>query len=315
MNLLVSMRYLVALHEYQHFGRAALACHITQPALSNALKALEDELSVSLVKRGRNYAGLTPEGERVLAVAQRLLHEQEVLKQDLRSQVDAPQGVLRIGSVPAAIPVVARFAALLNKRQPGIRPLVLSLSSAELEAGLEDLSLDMALGYPDRLPGLEQRFAFCPQYQEHYFLVRRTQGSSGRRFQIGATLTWAQAAQFPLCLFTPDMHNRTIVNAAFAQSNVSVQAAVETNSILTMALSVVEGRLCSVMPGALVAAYRNYPGLEALPLINPIVTTRIGFMTHPSARPSRALQSALAFAQESHWLEHLKQHSGDLAQK
>ena len=306
------MRYLVALNEYQHFGRAALACHITQPALSNALKALEDELSVSLVKRGRNYAGLTPEGERVLAVAQRLLHEQEVLKQDLRSQVDAPQGVLRIGSVPAAIPVVARFAALLNKRQPGIRPLVLSLSSGELEAGLDDLSLDMALGYPDRLPGLEQRFAFCPQYQEHYFLVRQAQAASGR-FQIGAPLNWAEAADFPLCMFTPDMHNRTIVNAAFAQAGTSVQAAVETNSILTMALSVVEGRLCSVMPGALVAAYRNYPGLEALPLINPIVTTRIGFMTHASARHSRSLQTALAFAQDPQWLDHLKLHSGDLA--
>ena len=95
MNLLTSMRYLVALHEHRHFGRAAVACHITQPALSNALKALEVEFKVVIVKRGRNYAGLTPEGERVLQSAQRMLHEQDVLKQELGSDADKPRGVLR----------------------------------------------------------------------------------------------------------------------------------------------------------------------------------------------------------------------------
>jgi hypothetical protein len=67
------------------------------------------------------------------------------------------------------------------------------------------------------------------------------------------------------------------------------------------------------MPGALVAAYRHYPGLEALPLMNPRVTTRIGFMTHASARPSRVLQAALAFAQGNAWTTHLQRHSADLA--
>ena len=71
MNLLDAMRYLVALEQHKHFGRAASACHITQPALSNALRSLEAELKVSIVRRGRQYEGLTPEGERVLASANR----------------------------------------------------------------------------------------------------------------------------------------------------------------------------------------------------------------------------------------------------
>ena len=50
MNLLASLRYLVALHEHRHFGRAAQACHITQPALSNALRALEKEFGVVVVR-------------------------------------------------------------------------------------------------------------------------------------------------------------------------------------------------------------------------------------------------------------------------
>ena len=75
MNLLASLRYLVALSEHRHFARAAGACNITQPALSNALRALEREFGTAIVKRGRTYAGLTPEGERVLATAQRMLRD------------------------------------------------------------------------------------------------------------------------------------------------------------------------------------------------------------------------------------------------
>ena len=106
MNLLGSLKYLVALDEHKHFGRAAQACHITQPALSNALRALESEFNVVIVKRDRSYAGLTPEGERVLATAQLMLHEHAVLQQDLRSETHMPRGALRIGAVPTAMPIV-----------------------------------------------------------------------------------------------------------------------------------------------------------------------------------------------------------------
>ena len=147
MNLLASMRYLVALNEHKHFGRAAQACHITQPALSNALRALEREFGTVIVRRGRNFEGFTPEGERVLLSAQRMLHERELLQQELDSGIGKPQGSLAIGAVPTAMPVAARFCALLQARYPGISPTVRSMSSNELEAGLESLALDMGLGY------------------------------------------------------------------------------------------------------------------------------------------------------------------------
>ena len=65
MNLFVSLKYLLALDDHRHFGRAALACHVTQPALSNAIKALEKSFGAAIVVRGRNFAGFTAEGERI----------------------------------------------------------------------------------------------------------------------------------------------------------------------------------------------------------------------------------------------------------
>jgi DNA-binding transcriptional LysR family regulator len=313
MNLLSSLRYLVALHEHQHFGRAAKACHITQPALSNALRVLEAEFKVVIVKRDRVYAGLTPEGERVLSTAQLMLHEHANLQQELRSETHLPRGRVRIAAVPTAMPIASRFAAMLQARHTGIQPVVLSMSSSALEQGLEDLSLDLALGYTDRMGLRGTRLLAWPQYTEHYFLLRRATKTNSEGMRIGPKLKWKDLAGQPLCLLTPDMHNRSIVDAAFTTAGVTVVPAMETNSILTMILSVVEGSVGSVMPGALVGTVRNHRDLEALPLSAPEVCTPIGFMSHAAARPSRALEAALALAQDGAWLRHAAAHSGLLS--
>lgn len=313
MNLLASLRYLAALSEHKHFGRAAAACHITQPALSNAMRALEQEFKVVIVKRGRAYAGLTPEGERVLATAHRMLHEHGVLQQELSSQAHKPRGPLRMGAVPTAIPILARFSAMLQARHPGIVPVVLSMSSSELEAGLETLSLDLALGYTERMKLRGTQLSALPQYTEHYFLLRKAVIPHAHSLQIGPKVHWKEAAQYPMAMLTPEMHNRTIIDSAFVTAGAPVNPAIETNSILTLALSVVSGAVCTVMPGALVGAVRGYRELEALPLTGPEVRTPIGFMSQTSVRPSRAMEAALVMAQDTSWLRHAASHSGLLS--
>lgn len=306
------MRYLVALSEHKHFGRAAQACHITQPALSNALRALETEFGVVIVKRARVYVGLTHEGERVLATAQRMLRDNEVLLQELRSDVDNPHGRLRMAAVPTAIPILSRFAAMLHQRHPGILPAVLSMSSQELETGLESLSIDLALGYTERmhLPGI--KLTAWPQSVEHYFLLRRAETPSEDELRIGQPITWAEAGRLPLCLLTTDMHNRAIMDQALREAGVPVSPAIETNSVLTLTLAVSAGTVSSVLPGAMVAAVRTHRELEALPLVAPEVRTPIGFMTQDGVRSSRALDAALAFLQTPEWAEQVRLHSGTL---
>lgn len=312
MNLLASLRYLAALDEHKHFGRAAQACHITQPALSNALRALEAEFDTVIVKRGRNFEGFTAEGARVLATARRMLYERESLQQELDSGIGKPQGTLTIGAIPTAMPIAARFSAMLQARYPGISPVVRSMSSNELETGLESLTLDIGFGYTDRLHPGGPKLLQIPQYTEHYFFVRRA-AKLKAMLQIGQPVTWAEAAGFPLCLLTRDMHNRTIVEKAFADAGAISRPAIETNSILTLALSVAEGSVCSIMPGALVGAMRGYRELEALPLLSPEVRTAIGLMAQRGDRASRTLEAALTMAQDGAWLRHAAMHSGLLS--
>jgi DNA-binding transcriptional LysR family regulator len=302
MNLLDAMRYLAALAQHRHFGRAAEACHITQPALSNAVRALEQEFGVTVVRRGRQYEGLTPEGERVLASAHRMLHEREALRQELSASVADPGGPLVIACVPTAVPVAARLAARLRERHPGIRPAVRSLSSAEIETGLADLSFDLALGYVDRAQARALKAQVLATYSERYVLLRRRAAVVD-----SAPMHWADAARLDLCMLTREMHNRHIVDDAFARAGVVVQPVIETNSVLTLMLTVLEGDgaggggVCSVMPGVLAELARQYPALELVPLVEPDLRVTMGLLLPQGGRLSLAQQAATTLAADGGW--------------
>ena len=252
----------------------------------------------------------------MLASAQRMLHERELLQQDLNSVAGKPKGRLSIGAVPTAMPVAARFSAMLQARHPGIAPVVRSMRSSELENGLKNLSFDMGLGYTERMARHGPRLRHVPQYTEHYFLVRRAGQVHSEQLQIGPKISWRDASESRLCLLTREMHNRTIVDAAFEAAGKSVKPVIETNSVLTLALSVVVGDVCSVLPGALIGSVRGYRELEALPLTGPDVRTAIGFMIQGgdrTSRTSRTLDAAMSLAQDAAWLRHAAAHSGLLA--
>ncbi len=304
MNLLVSMRYLVALDEHKHFARAAAACHVTQPALSNALRALEAEIGWPIVKRSPTFAGFTPEGQRLLESARRMLHEEDLLKQDFSPTSGRPLGKLTLGVVPSAEPIAARFAARLHALHPGIAPVVRSMSSQDIEAGLDNLTLDLGLGFTDRVRASAKALRTMAQYTEHYFLVRQAPSPGKQGLQFGPPITWKEAADLPLCLLTPEMHSRHIVDAAFDQAGVSVRPVLQTNSILSLAMSAIGGSLCAVMPGALVGVVQSHSELQAQALKDPSVNTPIGFMWMDTDRMSRPLEAALTLAKDAAWLRH-----------
>lgn len=305
MNLLDAYRYLTALSQHRHFGRAAHACHVTQPALSNALRALEAQLGVVIVRRGRQFEGFTPEGEHVLAAAWRMLAEQDALQSALAASQGHPSGRVVIGAVPTAVPVAARFAAELVRRHPDIRPQVRSLASRDIESGLESLSLDLGLGFLERVARYGgAALQAWPQYEEQVYLVTATAPSAPRRRASaapGKPITWAEAAEHPLCLLTPDMHHRHLVDQAFREAlgGQVPSPVVETNSVLGLLTLAQTVGLSAVMPGALLPAAGAMPGLDVRPLIRPTLRTAVGFFALADRPLPQALRAALALAAET----------------
>ena len=76
------------------------------------------------------------------------------------------------------------------------------MSSVELETGLERMAVDLGLGYTERMDGSRSPLRTLPQYIEHYFLLRRAPRAAPDGLRIGAPMTWAEAAGFPMCLLS-----------------------------------------------------------------------------------------------------------------
>ncbi len=123
------LEYLVALARENHFARAAAACWVSQPTLSDGIRSLEAELGVAIVLRGHRYEGLTPEGERLLAFAQRVLHDRDQMVSELRPPGDSLVGRIRLGAIPTSMPPLPLLTTPFRERNPGVDLTVLSLSA------------------------------------------------------------------------------------------------------------------------------------------------------------------------------------------
>ncbi|MFM7341577.1 MAG: LysR family transcriptional regulator, partial [Betaproteobacteria bacterium] len=96
---LTELRYIVAVARERHFGKAAEACHVSQPTLSLAIKKLGEELEVKLFERNANEVSVTPLGEEIVRQAQGVLEQAEGLREIAKRGKDPLAGPLRLGVI------------------------------------------------------------------------------------------------------------------------------------------------------------------------------------------------------------------------
>ena len=278
--------YLVALAREKHFGRAAIACHVSQPALSGAIRGIERELGIVIVQRGRRFEGFTPDGERVLAWARRVIADCESLRQDARARDDDPAGVLRMGAIPASLPLVPLLTQSCLAAYQRMRHEIYTLSASEILRKVANFELDLGLSYLDdeRLSG----FATVPLFEERYMLV-----AAERAMLAGAaSITWADAAALPLCLFTANMQCRRGIDAAFAAAGATVQPRVETDSMTALCAYVRQAGLYSVLPHSALCLADSAQQFAWLPMV-PEMRRDIGLVMLERTPQGPLLESAV----------------------
>jgi DNA-binding transcriptional LysR family regulator len=262
----------IALARERHFGRAATACGVTQPSLSSAIRQLEEQLGVQLVHRGSRFQGLTPEGQRVLDRARAIVGDVRALRDEMRVARAGLSGYLRLGVIPTALPMVADLTAPFLARHPNVRVAILSRTSAEILAGIETLELDAGITYLDNEP--LGRVSQVALYTEYYrFLCAPGTPFAGRR-----SITWAEAAEMPLCLLTGDMQNRRIVNQHLAEAGAQVAPPVESNSTIALLSHVRTGAYASIVPMRLANLAAAGGALVAVPLVAPEAEHLVGLI-------------------------------------
>ncbi len=270
--MLDKLEFMIALAREKHFGRAAESCGVAQPTLSQGIQQLEEMLNVPLVKRSSRFLGFTPEGERVLIWARRLVGDMQAMRKEIVAMQQGHGAQLRIAVMPAAMPLVASLTAPFQLRNPTVRFTLLTRTSDEIINLLHEREIDAGVRYIGTMPGAD--VDELPLCDERYLLLTTTDG----RFGDGDEIAWAELAALPLCLFAPSLQQRRIIDDALRRRGVEVRPAIETDSILALTTHVRTGRWVSVVSSLVLGEIDLAGPLRAVPIVDPEIVSPIGLV-------------------------------------
>lgn len=280
------LEYFIALARERHFARAAEELGISQPTLSAAIRQLEDQLGVSLVVRGSRFQGLTPEGQRVLEWARRIVGDARTMRQEMQAARKGLHGHIRLAAIPTALSMVQQITAPFQEKHPEVTISVSSCTSLQVLSQLENLEIDAGITYLENEP--LGRVTSVPLYAERYHLITARNG----RFSDAKSVTWKDVSDLRLCLLTPDMQNRRIINQHFSEAGVTVKPTLESNSMIVLFSHLRTGRWSSIMPQNAAESFGFPEEIDSIPITEPDTNHVVGLIaTH--REPYTPLVSAL----------------------
>ena len=285
--MLEKLEFMIALSREQHFGRAAESCGVAQPTLSLGIQSLEQMLNTPLVKRASRFQGFTPEGERVLMWAHRLVGDARAMRRDLLGFKNGTDTHLRIAALPSAMPLVARLTVPLQLRHPNVRFTVLGRTSTVLLNMLRQREIDAGVTYLSNEPIGD--VTAVPIYREEYLLLTTPDGPFGDSDRV----TWSQAGQAPLCLLARDMQSRRIVDSILRRIGIESIPLMETDSLSALMAHVRVGQWASIIPNSALESAELTETLRAIPIIEPEVFHTIGLVVSEQAPAQPAITSLI----------------------
>lgn len=285
------LRFFVSLASERHFGRAAAACNVSQPALSMAIRRLESELGVRLVERGSGGTiGLTDAGAALVERARETVRGVDGITAEASRLQGRLTATLRLGAVPTAVAAAPALVAPLLRRHPGVRVEVRTAPSDALVAGVLRHELDAALVYDEvRHAGLQVE----PMYRERFVLV-----SDADEDGSVEEIPWRSVGERSLCLLTPEMQHRVILDAALRTAGVAAVPRVEADSF-SLLLGFVRQGWPTVLGHTWLLGQRLPAGVRARPIVDPVIEPAIALISVAAGPPApvcRALRDALAGA-------------------
>ncbi|MEJ0002862.1 MAG: transcriptional regulator CynR [Pararobbsia sp.] len=285
--LLRHLRYLKAVVDQGSFTRAAQVLHVSQPALSQQIKELEELLGARLLDRSGRQVRPTDLGAVYLRYVRHVLEQLDEAARAVRDVEDLSIGSLRLGVTPSVAaylvgPLLQRF----RTDYPGIALSVRVAAQEEIEPALRDDELDLGIGFGD-LPADD--IEATPLHKERLALIV----GAGRPSTGKAVVTAVEVAAMPLALLDASFSTRRVVDHYFRSRGLRPTIAVEANSIAVIVEIVRRTDVATILPenvsGAGLATVRFRPELE---LRNAAVLRRRG------AYQSAAMRAFIAVARE-----------------
>lgn len=267
------LEFLIAVAREKSFRRAAEICGVAQPTLSAGIKQLEETLGVMLVHRNSRFQGLTAEGKCVLEWAKKLTSNAKAMREEVRAFKKGLSGHLRIAVIPSALPFVPRLTSTYHSLYPDVRLTILSRSSSEIVQSINDLEVEAGITYirTETIGKLES----IPLYIERYRLLTTRDAFLSRRLRV----TWQEIKDLPLCLLTPDMQNRRILDQLlWPAGEENTLGVLEADSMITLIAHVMHGNRVTIVSEQTADLLTSNDVLQAIPIIDPDAEFQIGLV-------------------------------------
>jgi len=257
---LEQLRSFVAVAELRHFTQAAAAVGVAQPSLSKQIHSLEAELGAPLFTRLPSEVELTPAGEALLPLAQRILADAETAHREVQNLVGLSRGRVRLGATPSLCTSLApRVLARFHAAHPGVELMIAEGGSQELVQSLSHGELDLALVV---LPstGIDPALEASPVLDEALVVAAAADADLPSPMRVD------DLRDRPLVMFRPGYNLRDDALDACRRAGFEPTFAVEGGELDAVLEFVAAGLGVAVVPEMVLA---NRPGLRATPLAPP----------------------------------------------
>ena len=284
---LTELRYIVAVAQHQHFGRAAVACHVSQPTLSLGIKKLEEELGVELFERGvRNELRITPVGDRIIEQAQRVLEQASVIKQLASNRDDPLAGPLRLGAIYTIAPyLLPQLIPRIHRRAPEMPLLIEENFTAVLSDQLKQGKVDVIIiALPFAAPGIVTQAV----YDEPFMVATPKDHEWAKRKQVDT----AELAEQRLLLLGPGhcFRDQVLQTCPMCQTSGSLQQELAGTSLETIRHMVATGAGITVLPSSSGRGAKNNL-LNYIPFKRPAPTRRVALAWRKSFTRPQAIEA------------------------
>ena len=283
------LRYIVAVADERHFGRAADACHVSQPTLSTQVKKLEENLGVQVFERTSRAVQVTPAGREILDRARTILGEVQTIGDLARGHAEPLAGPLRLGLIPTLGPYVLPWLVpQVQQSFPRLRLAVRESVTAQLLDELVRGQLDAALlALPVGTPGLVSEALF----DEPFWVLAPATHPLATRARVAESDLEGQR----VLLLTDGHCLREQALAICGQGAAAAGDDFRATSLETLRQLVAAGIGVTLLPALAVAALATLPTVAVRPFRAPAPSRRIGLVWRRGASPAPALPHLAAF--------------------
>ncbi|MEN8640198.1 LysR family transcriptional regulator [Pseudomonas sichuanensis] len=280
------LRAFVTVAKYQSFAQAGEHLHVSQPALSLTIKALEDNLGGALLTRTTRSVSLTPEGEVLLPLARRLLADWDDTEEMLRQRFTLQLGRVSVAAMPSfAGNLLPQSLKVFRQRYPKVNVTVHDVINEQVLELVRHRRVELGIGFE---PDGNEALRFHPLYMDRFVAVVPADSPLARQSQV----RWQELLAEDFIALQRPSAVRLLLEQHLVAGHGKLTVAFESHQLSTIGRMVASGLGVSAVPALCIGQMQEL-GARCVPLVEPTVERRIGVIALADHKLSRAAEALL----------------------